>query len=175
MTFYGENIGQTATLTQVEIYVAEKGLFIEPQEAYDYWSKKNWMTNKGQPVKTLEAAIDVANGIAVHKYRKKDGNKKPKKITVDKARKVALRLAIENESETTHIDYREQLKDSSWKSFRRFVFDVRGRKCEVCGSGEHLQVHHLKYRNVKAWEYTVNEVIVVCKDCHMKIHGIAGG
>lgn len=172
MTFCGENIGNTATLMQVEIYVAEKGLFIEPQEAYDYWAKKNWLTNKGQPVKTLEAAIDVINGIAVQRFHKNNGKKKPKKISVSKARKAAMRLAIENESGTAHVGYQDQLKDSRWKSFRRFVLDVRGKKCEVCGASDHLQVHHLKYRNVKAWEYTVNEVIVVCMNCHMKIHGI---
>lgn len=172
MTFCGENIGNTATLTQVEIYVAEKGLFIEPQEAYDYWSKKNWLTNKGQPVKSLEAAIDVINGIAVQRFRRKGSPKKPKKVTAKGARRTAMRLALENESETAYMEYQEQLKDRCWKSFRKFVFDVRGKKCEICGATNYLQVHHLKYRKVKAWEYTVNEVLVVCGSCHKKIHGI---
>lgn len=173
MTFCGENIGNTATLTQVEIYVAEKGLFIEPQEAYDYWAKKNWLTNKGQPVKTLESAIDVINGIAILKSRKNGRTKeKPKKVTAKNARRAAMRIALENEGKTAYVEYQEQLKDYRWKSFRRFVFEVRGKKCEICGATDYLQVHHLKYRKVKAWEYTVNEVLVVCSSCHKKIHGI---
>jgi 5-methylcytosine-specific restriction endonuclease McrA len=66
----------------------------------------------------------------------------------------------------------KKLKDEKWKAFRWFVMKVRGEKCETCGSTENLQVHHLKYKKVKAWEYTCNDVIVVCRDCHKRLHGI---
>lgn len=173
MTFYGENIGNTATLMQVEIYCADKGLFIEPQEAYDYWSKKNWLTNKGLPINSLEAAIDAINGIAVQKHQSEiKRTDKPKHVSKKEVKKAARLIGIKNNSEVDYIDYNDQLKDKRWKSFRKFVFEVRGRKCEICGATRDLHVHHLKYRKVRAWEYTVNEVIVVCKSCHKKIHGI---
>lgn len=58
MTFYGDEIGLVPTMTQIEIYISEKGLYVTPQQVWDYWSKKNWLTLKGQPVKTLEANIE---------------------------------------------------------------------------------------------------------------------
>ena len=70
------------------------------------------------------------------------------------------------------ISYSEQLKDKRWYAFREFVFEVRGRRCEMCGAERNLQVHHPIYKNGRnAWEYTCNEVIVMCHDCHMRIHG----
>lgn len=71
MTFYGEQIGERATFLQVEIYCAEQGLFVEPQEVLDYWEKKDWLTNEGRPVKTLESAIHVVNSIAVRREMKR--------------------------------------------------------------------------------------------------------
>lgn len=79
----------------------------------------------------------------------------------------------ENKEQQQYDTYKEQLEDVRWKAFRDFVFVVRGCKCEQCGATAKLQVHHPKYiRGRKAWEYTCNEVMVVCKDCHEKIHNI---
>lgn len=70
-------------------------------------------------------------------------------------------------------EYRQLLHDPRWKAFRDFVFKVRGTVCEICGCKKYLQIHHPKYHeNCKAWEYSCKEVIVVCRDCHKKIHGI---
>lgn len=174
MTFQGDTVIGKPTLTQVEIYVAEKGLYVEPQFAYDYWEKKNWLTCKGVPVKTLEAAIDVINGIVIYKEfgsKRNIAQNKRRKVSIKEARKKALSVALED-TKTSYVEYEEQLKHPFWKAFRKFVFAVRGKKCEVCGATDNLQVHHHKYRNVMAWEYTCNEVMVVCGSCHKKIHGI---
>lgn len=56
---------------QVEIYIAEKGLYIEPEDVFNYWDKKHWLTKKGEPVKTLESAINVVNGLIARKIRKR--------------------------------------------------------------------------------------------------------
>lgn len=96
-------------------------------------------------------------------------------------RKIARGRLLQNESlriverhDNHHfIDYSDQMSDARWKAFRKFVFAVRGSKCELCGSGKSLQVHHPKYiKGLKAWEYTCNQVIVVCRCCHEKIHSI---
>ena len=169
MKFYGEEIGKTATLQQVEIYVAEKGLFIEPQEAYDYWAKKNWLNSYGEPVYSLESCINYINGVAVRKSMEKN---KAKPLSAKVTKKKALRIERENNSAVVRMTYDEQLKDKCWKAFRKFVFAVRGSKCEICGATKRLQVHHLHYSKILAWEYSVRDVIVVCRDCHKKIHGI---
>jgi 5-methylcytosine-specific restriction endonuclease McrA len=69
--------------------------------------------------------------------------------------------------------YSEQLKDEKWKAFRDFVLVVRGKKCEMCGATEKLQIHHPNYiKGRKAWEYNCNEVIVLCEQCHRNVHGL---
>lgn len=174
MTFFGDEIGERATLMQVEVYVAEKGLFCEPQDAFDYWEKRNWKTKQGRTVKSLEAAINVYNGLAIQKENKKQGKKT--KRQKQKEKKIVQRKAInierKNKQPKPYQKYESQLKDEKWRAFRWFVMKVRGEKCETCGSTENLQVHHLKYKKVKAWEYTCNDVIVVCRDCHKRLHGI---
>ena len=71
-------------------------------------------------------------------------------------------------------NYQEQLEDLRWTVFRAFVFVVKGQRCEKCGSTHCLNLHHIKYvPGRKAWEYTCNEVQVLCKECHAKEHGIA--
>ena len=70
MTFKGDRIIGKPTLTQIEIYIAEKGLFCEPQDAYDYWESKGWMTDKHREPLTLESAINSYNGIVLHRVAK---------------------------------------------------------------------------------------------------------
>lgn len=81
MTYQGDNIGDKPTLDLIEIYISEKGYFCEPQKVYDYWERKNWVTKKGTPLKTLENCIDVYNSIFVQRERRKlgNGNKKRRK------------------------------------------------------------------------------------------------
>ncbi len=71
------------------------------------------------------------------------------------------------------MHYDEFLQDERWPAFRKFIFAGRGCKCEKCGSHERLQIHHIKYKEgLRPWEYTCNDVMVLCRDCHAKIHGI---
>ena len=85
MKFYGEEIGSVPTLNQVEIYIAEQGCYVTPEQVFEYWDAKEWRTKTGDPVKTLEAAVHVVNSIIAQRIRreslKKEGKhrKKPKK------------------------------------------------------------------------------------------------
>ena len=197
MTFKGETIVGKPTLAMVEIYIAEKGLFCDAKECFDYWENKQWLTHKGVEPKTLEAAIDSYNSIAVQKFVQRNQKllgiskvkRKDKKKAKRKARKELLAgnknldnlIKLENfslkepkvKSDKDYIPYEEQLQDKRWEAFRKFVFAVRGKKCEICGGTHILQVHHPKYKGGRlAWEYTCNEVQVLCKECHEKIHNI---
>lgn len=194
MTFKGDNIGERPTMMHIEIYIAEKGLYIEPKDAYDYWEKKQWLTKKGLPVKTLEAAIDVVNGIVLRrkerecqKYNAEEEkiNDKNERRKARKARKESFRqevitkkkrakeISYEKNQPKPYVGYKDQLDDDRWKAFRWFVMKIRGKKCEICGSTRCIQVHHTHYeRNFKAWEYSCRDVLVVCADCHKKIHKI---
>lgn len=197
MTFKGDKILGKPTLAMVEIYIAEKGLFCDAQDAFTYWENKGWLTKKGVEPKTLENAIDSYNSIAINRFAKHNAKSlgitklrgKKKKSEMKILRKTiasgglkGLENQIKIESsgakdkvvnKKEYTPYEEQLKDKRWEAFRKFVFVVRGKKCEMCGGTHILQVHHPKYKRGRlAWEYTCNEVQVLCKECHEKIHNI---
>lgn len=78
-----------------------------------------------------------------------------------------------NRKSHKYIPYYEQLKTKKWKDFRKLVFASRGKVCEMCGAKTNLQVHHPKYVfGRKAWEYPISEVVVLCRNCHEKVHNI---
>lgn len=198
MTFKGDTIVGKPTLAMVEIYVAERGMLCEAVDAYNYWNKKGWLTKKGTEVVSLEIAIDVYNGIVLQKAMKKAAKKTGiGKITKKNKKKAKRELkkqllagnkGLDNliklekfepkkkEQQVEKKDwtpYEEQLQDKRWEAFRKFIFAVRGKKCEMCGGTHILQVHHPKYKGGRlAWEYTCNEVQVLCKECHEKVHNI---
>ena len=60
-----------------------------------------------------------------------------------------------------------------WKKRRGYVFKMRGNVCELCGSKDDVQVHHLTYKN-KGCE-NLEDMLVLCRSCHEKAHGIVPG
>lgn len=71
------------------------------------------------------------------------------------------------------FNYNRQLKSKEWKNFRKEVFKTKGKKCEICGSTKHLNIHHPFYTKGKlAWEYNPSDMMVLCHKCHKKIHNI---
>lgn len=73
--------------------------------------------------------------------------------------------------------YADLLQTQEWEDFRQYIFRVRGTTCEWCRNpnARPLQVHHkyyLKYHGQRylPWQYSPNDVMVVCKQCHQAIH-----
>ena len=73
--------------------------------------------------------------------------------------------------------YAELLHSQEWADFRQHIFRIRGNVCEWCHNpyAKPLQVHHkyyLKYRGQRylPWQYSPNDVMVVCRHCHRVIH-----
>jgi hypothetical protein len=67
--------------------------------------------------------------------------------------------------------YLSQLNSKEWKQFSKIVREQRN-FCECCRMGDRqLQVHHLFYEpDRQLWEYTNEEVVVLCESCHKEIH-----
>lgn len=183
MTYKGIEINGKPTLAMIQDFVARKNLYSQAGEIYFYWEKKNWKTKQGYEVKTLEAACDVYNGIAVsharknHTYTKKSKKSEKAKLHDKNIKQDALIYETETKKTATEkkekeiLSYNEQLKDRRWKAFREFVMIVRGNRCEKCGGRDFLQIHHIQYKKgCLAWEYNCNEVMVLCGNCHQKIH-----
>ena len=77
----------------------------------------------------------------------------------------------------TKEEYEKLLQSDYWKGYSFSLIKERNFTCEDCGKTflnerNKLQVHHLLYRDVNPWSYKPEEVVVLCKECHEKRHGI---
>ncbi len=68
-------------------------------------------------------------------------------------------------------DYVEKSMSESYATNKARELKVNVKNCERCGGDEGLQVHH-KDRNRK--NYKLENILKVCKKCHVKIHVDAG-
>lgn len=75
-----------------------------------------------------------------------------------------------NKFRQKYLDY---LDSKKWKDFRDSIKAERGNKCEIChfpgGKGVILDGHHLTY--VRLFNELPEDIQIVCRDCHKKIHG----
>lgn len=59
---------------------------------------------------------------------------------------------------------------STSKTLRKFVFDIKPKKCEACGYNEYefcLDIHHI---DENARNNDINNLAVLCCMCHKKLH-----
>lgn len=70
------------------------------------------------------------------------------------------------------LSYSEQLKHPSWQKRRLEVLSGSDFTCQGCYDKETtLHVHHKQYFSGRmAWEYSDDELIVLCEDCHKEAH-----
>ena len=63
--------------------------------------------------------------------------------------------------------------DKRWLDRANEIRRLDGYKCAMCGkSNVELHVHHLAYppKPFHIWDATDDELVTLCKDCHMEIH-----
>lgn len=154
-------------------YIERKGYDIDPFVLYKEFDNRGWTTAKGVRAKSWTALIDARNSVVSQK-RKNDQAILlgiPKQRKRESKQKYQRRMANAR-TKAVKMNYGEFLQDPRWLAFRQFVFAVRGYKCEICGSMERLQVHHISYKKgLLPWEYTCNDVKVLCRNCHARVHG----
>jgi hypothetical protein len=70
------------------------------------------------------------------------------------------------------MSYAEQLKHPNWQRKRLEMLEAAQWQCESCGGGDTtLHVHHRRYiKGRMAWEYSNDELAVLCEPCHKKEH-----
>jgi len=64
---------------------------------------------------------------------------------------------------------RIRLDPPSYRDLHRQVLERDGWRCQVCGSMQHLQVHHLKFRSRSGGDEEQN-LITMCAECHARMH-----
>lgn len=225
MKYKNVEIGDKPTKEQFQEYVSRKGYDIDVDFWYDKYDAKGWQTKRKYPIKSLEAIINVINGIVIRRRnsnrdtnngkkikqtlapKKPETTKKEKinvsdvaKLSLDERKKLyekidsipkkgrtkkqkqirkKLRRSF-TEQEIKDIERRKRkeyynrlLEDKRWKEFRLKVLSERGDKCECCGGTHILQIHHTFYISGKMpWEYNIDDMRVLCKKCHQRIHNI---
>lgn len=68
--------------------------------------------------------------------------------------------------------YNVYLPSDHWQERRLKALKKADYTCQCCSSKKDLQVHHLTYKNV--WREKDEDLKVVCRSCHKKIHNIKG-
>jgi 5-methylcytosine-specific restriction endonuclease McrA len=64
---------------------------------------------------------------------------------------------------------RLRLDSKSYSDLHRQVLERDGWRCQVCGSMQNLQVHHLKFRSQSGGDEEQN-LITLCAQCHEQVH-----
>ena len=64
---------------------------------------------------------------------------------------------------------RLRLDATSYRDLHRQVLERDGWRCQTCGSMQHLQMHHLKFRSQSGDDEEQN-LITLCAECHLRIH-----
>lgn len=77
----------------------------------------------------------------------------------------------------TKEEYHQLLNSDYWRGFSYSLIKERNFTCEDCGrqfmnERNKLQVHHLVYRDINPCSYDPSEMVVLCRECHEKRHGI---
>ena len=66
---------------------------------------------------------------------------------------------------------KRELKKEAERLMYQLAFRLYGDRCEICGSKKGVVVHHFVFRSkCKALTYEKDNLIVLCRDCHFKLH-----
>ena len=66
-------------------------------------------------------------------------------------------------------EYKDYLESETWNKTRKEKLKEAEYKCQLCSKKDiELHVHHNTYENIGNEE--MNDLIVLCKDCHSKFH-----
>jgi hypothetical protein len=67
------------------------------------------------------------------------------------------------------MKYQDQLQNPKWQKLRLEKMQEADWQCEICGDADtELNIHHIEYReNRRAWDYPLEELECLCRDCHI--------
>jgi 5-methylcytosine-specific restriction endonuclease McrA len=71
-----------------------------------------------------------------------------------------------------HLTYQAYLQSPAWKLARRLLIERAQHRCQRCHARGPLNVHHLTYERLGHEE--PGDLQVLCRPCHMAVHGITG-
>ena len=66
------------------------------------------------------------------------------------------------------IDYRKYINSATWDRRRKRAIEDANNRCQLCGTADRVQVHHLSYDNLG--NERQEDLLVVCRECHRLVH-----
>ena len=75
-------------------------------------------------------------------------------------------------SKYKNLPYKDFLKSPYWLIVKQKVLSRDKYRCSKCGHNRFLQIHHLTYKNHLYEHKNLQDLIIVCKTCHEKEHGL---
>lgn len=66
-------------------------------------------------------------------------------------------------------NYNEYMQSSQWRQIRATMLSKYG-KCQLCGSTSNLEVHHNSYEHIGDEMNHLEDLVVLCRDCHSSFH-----
>lgn len=115
--------------------------YIEPTQEIEYDEK---LTLEAYIREAIRRVVDMVNTREQHKYYQE---------------------YIENAAEM----YREYLNTEHYKKKRLLRLKLDDYRCQRCGTGKNLQVHHINYDRL-GYPEEIEDMITLCNHCHEYVH-----
>lgn len=93
----------------------------------------------------------------------------------DESRKSIVNYRLGYEKDERTRAYKDYLNSPVWKYTSSVIKILKGYKCENCGkkyAPAHLVIHHNTYAHIGSELNYLEDVALLCNDCHMAVHGI---
>lgn len=93
----------------------------------------------------------------------------------ENARKDVIDYYLFDSIDERSRDYTDYMNSPVWKYISSIIKMLNGYVCANCKerfNPAHLSVHHRTYAHLGSELHHLDELDVLCNDCHMKIHGI---
>lgn len=93
----------------------------------------------------------------------------------EESRKSIINLTMYDSDDTRTRDYSCYTNSPVWKYISSVIKMYSNYTCANCGkkyNPAHLVVHHRSYAHLGSELDHLNDLAVLCTDCHMKVHGI---
>ena len=137
-------------------FIKETGIKITKQQ---YNGKKTTIRNIKKDIITYNGEQGILDDLKEKNIRYK---KYKKNLTEKKEEMLKNNFKYGDE-------YEKYLQTEHWKKQKQLVKE-RDKICQKCGSTQNLHVHHKSYKNLWIAEEEINDLVLLCKDCHEAEH-----
>ena len=72
-------------------------------------------------------------------------------------------------TETT-MNYDDYRHTEVWKKLRNKRKRMDNYRCQKCGTGINIEVHHMRYPDVWGMESVEDDLVTLCATCHALVH-----